>query len=462
MVLSQINPSRRSDTLANFFNRRIGGTSGYCLIASAVFLLSCSKNGQSQERYATDYARPADWKTVCIGRFLIDLPQSAQLGATDTKYKAIYGFKGINTGNAGGRLHYGDVQIRETIPATKADLERIHMAARAEAGSPEVYKKLLRARQEDVKYILDRMASSSAEEAGGYKNELQDRKDAVAEVIFNSKTSGEAKIGDPNGFAVRFGSAYGLGFFDPRDQRIRTFRTESFASKKDTVDVVAEEYRRIHESYHTRSPTDIPTTPGFCTYYGFIDEPVQAEANVQMRVPIQIKQYPNLILSLDIEPTEPDAPKSIQKFPNMDAGRNVLDKIGVKRTHGPKAEQILGTPGRSYAQEYGDNCSSTSCRPADQAYDMEARTFGEAGRVDRPRLILHMTAAASDDYKLKRPAEPKGYNVPDRPSLSGHVPPPFEVGQEIFTQVLRSIRVRPGAIAGQATPSPASLTEQRK
>jgi hypothetical protein len=258
------------------------------------------------------------------------------------------------------------------------------------------------------------------------------------------------------------GNKYTLGFLDAHDQRVRTFSSDRITSKIDSVEGAAEEYRRMRESYHVRAPTDIPTTPGFCTYYGFINEPKQAEADVHMRVPIQIKQYPNLILALEMEPANPDGPRDIQKLPSMDTAHNALDKIGVKRTHGPKAVQILGTPGRSYAQEYGDNCSSTSCRPADQAYDMEARTFGNPDRADQPQLLLHMTAATSDDYKLKRPAEPKGYNVPDRPALSGHVPPPFEVGQEIFTQVLRSIRVRPGAIAGQVAPSPASLTEQRK
>jgi hypothetical protein len=216
----------------------------------------------------------------------------------------------------------------------------------------------------------------------------------------------------------------------------------------------------MRKTYHPRAPTDIPATPGFCTYYGFIDEPRQAEMNVHMRVPIQIKQYPNLILALEMEPANSDGPRDIQKLPSMDTAHNALDKIGVKRTHGPKALQILGTPGRSYAQEYGDNCSSTSCRPADQAYDMEARTFGNPDRADQPQLLLHMTAATSDDYKLKRPAEPKGYNVPDRPALSGHVPPPFEVGRDIFDQVLRSIRLRPGAIAAQGSAPMAA--EQKK
>jgi hypothetical protein len=62
-----------------------------------------------------------------------------------------------------------------------------------------------------------------------------------------------------------------------------------------------------------------------------------------------------------------------------------------------------------------------------------------------------MVAATSDEYKAKRKPDPGNptYNTPERPALKGHVPPPYKVGREIFDQVLRSIRVRPGAIRGQ-------------
>jgi hypothetical protein len=431
-------------------SRRILGQVLYSFAACGL-LLSCSKVGHSAPD-GTTYSRPDGWKTVCIGRFLIDLPASAELGAAKAEYDSSYGFAGINTGNAWGTLRYGDVKITETVAAGTTGLSNIRRQAKAQVLPPESFKKLIKAREDDVAYVVRRMAKSSAQSAADDQELLDNYKKVLREVVYNAKVSGEAKLDDPEGFAIRLGPEYILGF-QGKDQRVRTFSGEHMKSKLDSVQGAAEEYRRMRASYRPRLPTDVPDAPGFCTYYGFIDEPQQAEANVQMRVPIQIKQYPNLILALGMEPAHPDSPPNIQKFPNMDAGRNVLDKVGVKRTHGPKAEQILGMPGRSYAQEYGDNCSSTSCRPADQAYDMEARTFGEAGRVDRPRLILHMTAATSDDYKLKRPAQPKGYNVPDRPALSGHVPPPFEVGKQIFDQVLRSIRLRPGAITGQGVPS---------
>lgn len=432
----------------------------WCFPLVCLFFLSFSEVAKSRESDVGEYVRSQGWKTVCLGHFLIDLPLSAELGATKAEYDKPYIFPGINTGNAWGNLYYGDIKIHETMQTDKAGFDKIHGSGKAQMTSPEAFKKLIVAQKNDIAYLSDRMAKNP-QDAAGYEGELQDRKNILTGMVSSSQTTGEAKIDDPNGFAIRLGEKYILGFFDALDKRVRIFQSEKMTSKNGGVQGGADEYWSTRKRYHTRLPTDIPKGPGFCTYYGFIDEPARPEVNVKMRVPIQIKQYPNLILALEIEPANPSGPPNIQKFPGMDTAHNVLDKIGVKRTHGPKAVQILGTPGRSYAQEYGDNCSSTSCRPASQAYDMEARTFGDPDRLDRPRLMLHMTAALADDYKLKLPAVPKGNNVPDRPALSGHVPPSYEVGREIFEQVLRSIRPRPGGIVAQGGPAASSAVPQK-
>lgn len=431
------------------------------ILLVGAFVLCFTRTGQSHESDGVSYNRPVGWKTVCLGRFLIDLPSSAELGATKAKYEGAYGFDGINTGSSWGTLRYGEIKITETVPTGKAGFDKVRLGWQVRITSPEGFKELIQSRKEDLAYVVDRMAKSSPQNSALDAALLEDEKKALSDTIYSAKVTGEAKLDDRNGFAIRSGNRYMLGFLDPADQRVRTFQSERITSKIDSVQGAAEEYARMRERYHTRLPTDIPSGPGFCTYYGFIDEPLHAEPNVKMRVPIQIKQYPNLILALEIEPADPHGAPDIQKFPSMDTAHNALDKIGVKRTHGPTAVQILGTPGRSYAQEYGDNCSSTSCRPASQAYDMEARTFGDPNRLDRPRLMLHMTAALPDDYKLKLPSVPKGNNVPDRPALSGHMPPPYKIGQDIFEQVLRSIRPRPGGIVAQGGPAASSSVPQK-
>jgi hypothetical protein len=177
-----------------------------------------------------------------------------------------------------------------------------------------------------------------------------------------------------------------------------------------------------------------------------------------MRIPFRSSKYPNLIFRLTVTPASSGIKENIQSLPNMNADRADLHLVGINKRYGPHAVNMLGAPGRSTGYAYGDNCSKTSCRPADQAYEMEAETFGTPGRPDQPNLILHMIAATSDDYKSRLPAVPgaDSYNKPSRPSLKGTVPPPFEEGKKIFEQVLRSIRLRPGAIASANVTVPTS------
>ncbi|NRR33416.1 hypothetical protein HSX11_24890 [Oxalobacteraceae bacterium] len=430
------------------------------LIASTLLFAGCTRASQSHETNGDAHISIPGWKTVCIGRFLVDLPPSAELGATKVKYGGAYGFSGINNTGSWGTLRWEGGKIAETMPTDFAGFDDVRIEAKSNLITPEMYKKLIQYREKDVAYWINRSAKSPADEVVSDLESLKSAETELQDVIHASKISKEAELQDKNGFAIRLDDEYIVGFRDLKDQRVRTFSGGLSKSENESGKGIYEKYENVRKSYHPRAPTDIPAGPGFCTNYGFIEEPQSATVNVEMRVPIQIKELPNLLLVLEMEPASPDGPRNIQKIPNMDTGHIQLDKVGIKQKHGPKAEQILGTPGRSYAQEYGDNCSSTSCRPADQAYDMEAKTFGEPGRVDRPQLTLLMIAATSDDYKLKRPAQPNepSYNTPSRPALSGHVPPPFKVGQEIFEQVLHSIRLRPGAIAGQsastAAPSP--------
>ena len=91
------------------------------------------------------------------------------------------------------------------------------------------------------------------------------------------------------------------------------------------------------------------------------------------------------------------------------------------------------------ASSSGLNCASKyDCHPTDHAYEIYAETFGEVGRLDRPRLTLYMVAATSDEYKAKRKSLPDNpsYKTPQRPALKGHVPPPYKIGRDIFDRVL--------------------------
>lgn len=413
-----------------------------------ILLASCSKASERQDGMGLPLPTPAGWQTICMDRFLIDVPATVQMGAADAEYQSVYGFDGIH--DLGGKgISFGNVAISETMPTTAQGYKDIYDGVNARTKTPEDYAAWIKEQEEEIRYKTKRTLTGTDSAIQAAKLRLAESIRDLETSRYGFKVSGKAKLPDEQAFAFRRGTEYSLGYFDAADQRVRVFEGVISNLQLESPEAAAFEYRRFRRIYHRRAPTDIPTTPGFCTAFGTIDEPARPEHNTSLKLPFRSLKYPNLIFVLTIEPADPDEKKNIQKMPRMNADGADLHLVGVKGRYGPVAENILGTPGRSYGREYGPNCSETSCRPADQAYEIEAETYGEPGRPEQPHLILHMIAATSDDYKRQLPAIPNNdsYNKPARPALSGHVAPPFDEGKKIFEQVLRSIRLRPNAIA---------------
>lgn len=425
------------------------------ILALFFVLVGCSKASDSVVPHTT----PTGWDTICLDRFLIDAPSTVEMGAAEAEPKSVYGFAGIED-IGGGALRWGKVSVLETVPTVAAGYETVHQGARPIRVTLPQYKAAAAEHKKVIQSWVDRTKSGTENEIATAQRIVEKEKKDFDADQYGFNVSGEAELPEKFAFAIRRDNDFTLGYLDSVDHRVRKFEGKLTHPELESPEAAAEEYKRFRRIYHARSPSAIPATPGYCTSFGFIDEPDGPEIDIELKLPFRIEKYPNLIFTLTLTPASIHTARDIQKLPNMDARNAKLDLIGVKGSYGPVKETILGTPGRSFGQEYGPNCSATSCRPPDQAYDIEAETFGVPGRVDRPHLILHMTAATSDDYKLKRPFIPKepSYNKPDRPALSGHVPPPFKEGQKIFEQVLRSIRLRPGAIAASSATGPAVAT----
>lgn len=109
-------------------------------------------------------------------------------------------------------------------------------------------------------------------------------------------------------------------------------------------------------------------------------------AETTTEVMFRSASYPDLILTLKVHPADASNGSNIQKEPKMGQDHADLHLVGIKSRFGPIAETILGSPGRTVGYSFGDNCSATSCRPADQAYEIEAETCGEPGSIDRSHL----------------------------------------------------------------------------
>jgi hypothetical protein len=431
-----------------------GSISRLYSFVTLIGIASTAGCGESSAGLSVKPVAQDGWSTFCMGRLLVSLPPSAELAAGEVKFNDAYGFAGIENVQTWGRSRWGNAEFSESVPTDSARLQKVFSEAKAGLRSGDSNKHAILEARKDVDRWRGKVAKSEpGKSAELFKEILASKEQLLKELTTESTAVGVATSVSNVEFAVRpYDSEFAVGFWDPKDQRIRTVKGELQSLEPKGPDAAANELRRWRTIYTARIPSEIPAKPGFCSSFGFFDESKEIDAKAKAKIPFRLKEHPNLLFFLSTEPASEDGPANILDLPDMAIGRAQLDLIGVKARHGADKVKILGSPGRVYAQEYGPNCASKDdCRPADQAYEIHAETFGEAGRLDRPHLILYMVAATSDEYKAKRkpvPGNPR-YNTPERPALKGHVPPPYKVGREIFDQVLRSIRIRPGAISGQ-------------
>ena len=405
--------------------------------------------------FINSYCNSAEYKgemqTICLDRFLLDLPSMAELSAADATYQTAYGFQGMEF-CANGPVYSGK-RIVETVPASIQEYNEIYQVASKDLISTKDYNKSIKNVKERYEKRVAVIKSGGASRSNELKEAQRIFQKEMDGLLFARKVSGEIKFPGGKSFAVRRENDFSIGYLDSVDKRVRTVVGVFPENAEQSPNAAAKELSKFNEIYKRRNFTEIPNQPGFCTNYGFILEKEKPENAASTETLFRSKKYPNLIFKILIESADKRVKQNIQDLPNMDAANAKLDLIGIKKVHGPNAVQILGAPGRVVSQEYSDNCSRESCRPADQAYDFEAETFGEPGRLERPHVVLHMMAATSDDYRLKLPPQPNepSYNKPTKPGLSGKIPPSFSEGKAIFEKVLNSLRLRPGALAMPAS-----------
>ena len=406
-----------------------------------------------ETKHGSNAGKPkSEWETVCVGRLLVSVPQSTQFAEGAIKFDPIYTFDRIENTKAWGEVRIADTSLGETAPTDESKLKVVMDLGKADLRPADYHKRIIENAKENVAEWKEYVANAdSSEEAEQNQKILARKEEQLKALIYRYKVTGVATTLEKNEFAIRSkGDSYSVGYWDPKDKRIRTFKGPLNNLSPENPEAAARELRRWRAVYQSRLPTEIPATPGFCTSFGFLAEDNGTTAEAQAKVAFRLTEHPNLLFFLSTKPSTSGGAISILDVPDLAIDKAQLDLIGIKARHGADEIQILGSPGRVYAQEYGPNCASKDdCRPADQAYEIHAETFGQAGRLDRPHLTLYMVAANSDEYKAKRKALPNNpsYNTPERPALKGHVPPPYKVGREIFDQVLSSIRIRPGAVA---------------
>lgn len=423
---------------------------GFGLVGCLAFTLSACTNSGERAATAQGLSNSSDWEAVCLGHLILDLPKETVIGATHTKIGAPAKFEGIGGGgDFWGKLRYDSMEVAETYPNTIEGFEPLIAQAVGKVVTPKELTLEIKAMREEVREWEEIVARSNSDVQ---RSILRKKRAAIDDFVLATRVSGVAKLNDPNAFAVREHKNFVVGFRDAADSRIRFFTGELSSLEPLSPKAAAIELDQLRKKYQARAPSKIPSSPGFCTAFGFINEPSGPAGAFEFRVPFQLKQYPNLLFYLEMAPGEPVEPRDSKGIFNKNSVYAMMTPSGAKKRHGPSSVRILGMHGTKIAREYGPICSKEGdCTPADRAYDFQAELPGEEGRADRPRLTLHMSALHANVPEKSTTQEKSGVwrSKADlgSPALKGHTPPSFEVGREIFEHVLNSIRVRPGAFA---------------
>lgn len=391
----------------------------------------------------------ARWETICLDRLLLDLPNDVELASTATQYQYPYAIAGLLDRGHRGPI-WNKLEISESIPTDAAGLAALKAGAEQEALDDESAnaQSVFGAKREIEDWEPDTKEGGSAAAIASAREIIANAKRRLASVQADIKNSGEAKNVPQNSFAYRRGKQFSAGFLDAADGRARTFAGTLSHPEVAGPQAAALELAHLRKTYTSRKPTAIPASAGYCAPHGFFSESAGADKGATTEVMFRSLRYPNLIFTLEVKPARER--RNIQALPNMAAAAANLDIFDVKRSFGPVAIDILGAPGRLVGQEYkAEACSeAVGCRPPDQAYEFEAETYGESGNPLRPRITLSMQAVLSDDYKSKLttlPGNEQALRV-RRASLKGVIAPDVAQGRAIFDQVLKSIRIRPGAM----------------
>lgn len=411
---------------------------------------------------------PAGWQTICIGRLLIDLPPKVELVSEDATYDGGAGFPSVQPPDFvyDMGIKSGSLKITESEPTEVAAFRSIQSASegRLALNIGDDRYEAKESPQEIARWKKRAQAQQPGESAWRILAKEQQKFD---DTLFSIKVSGKSTTSIPNAFALRHGNQFDASYLDATDHRIRRLHGDIVSPQTNTPQEAGRQLDLFLARYKPRMPNEIPTGPGLCTPHGFLAESGQSEGKVNLSVTFRSLQYPNLIFRLDTDTADTGTRGNIRDLPKMG-----FDESGIFYDHttdrfGPKPVDILGSPGRILGSTTPQPCegkSTNDCDPPEDAYRLQAATFGLVGRLDSPYLVLNMAAVVPDDYKLKRdPAwvddagARKEYITQRRAGLNGHQPPPWKEGIAMFEQIVHSIRVRPGGIAGSSyvdTPSP--------
>jgi hypothetical protein len=190
-------------------------------------------------------------RTVCVGRFTIDLPEGAEVAFTPAR------IAGVNIKVQSG---YTEQQLQSEVK----ELEQALALKKNEYDRPSLEKKL----------VVD---------AINFKSSLMyyGREKPVALMEYGKRVPGTEE-----GISI---AAFGM-----KDSVSYRFTGEHLASPRSENNVL-----KLVKNFEALTPSQIPTNPGFCIEKGMVREPLSADDNESVTMFATLKGHPDIVIRLD-------------------------------------------------------------------------------------------------------------------------------------------------------------------
>jgi hypothetical protein len=363
-----------------------------------------------------DYTKPANYKTECLGRHLLDVPGNMQWAMVDPEkpyYPGSQFTKKIAAQN--DAWFYRRLQISatpsttaKTFDAAKLDL-RLDDKLFADSLRDEMARKKNRVRE----WQLQSFDSTAIQ---GYKDDIANLEQSIAEFR-------EVDLILPDSYARTRGD--NLVAYLWRDKRVWRFATRKYEGE--AYDHMAQEFMDTLRHFRPRALYEIPTEPGVCVPYGFFSDDGHAWYEIQNT--LRLADAPNVTYTIglgkngdDPKPTGFDVWAASFMHGSGAAGmilnRQITQRIKPRTIKIGAMQGILGGFVIKPDPQKGDD--------QEQSYHLQAGYNGEANSDFFPFVTLQMRSyTEGSDPSLTQPA------------------PPFKQSEERLLGMAMSLRLRP-------------------
>jgi len=213
------------------------------LAVVAVFVLSLPMTACSQ---SSSVRSGEQWQPVCLDRFVIEVPPSVEVGASNVVYQGGYNFPGVKSIGATG-IKWNGVMLDETHATDAQGLEVFHTVARRRVGDPKSLQKAIDAYLNENRIWTKRLNNGTTEEKKSAQEFIDENNQSIVRTRRSYKVSGFASVDTSDAFAMRDDDGYKIGYLDPTDHRVRYFEGQLSPSEAaiESPEAAAQEYERF-------------------------------------------------------------------------------------------------------------------------------------------------------------------------------------------------------------------------